>query len=223
MILFVAALIGVVPSTGKQESLPRRERIRENVREILSSAEYDTGEGKKKGFDPIEWILRKIQELLASIADLGARSPALYWIALAVCAILLGVILGYAGRGLFRTLRAARSREPAASKGSRPDDPHALLRNAEEAAARGRFTEAIRLCHRAALLGMDRRRIVRFQESLTTGDYRRQLASHPRERGGYESLARIFEPAFFGKAPTGAAEFQTCRRTALELAQDSGP
>ncbi len=223
MIRIALPLLLLAPqaAAAAQDGLPERPAVKERLREILSSGEYATGDGTR-AFSLAEWLQEKIRRFLASLARLGAEAPVLYWTIFAVLVFILLLIFAHAGTVVWRALRAARA-GPAGDVPGRPgrkEDPRALLERAAAEAARGRTTEAIRLCHRAALLALDRRGLIRYQESLTSGDYRRQLQPHPRQRSSFDGLVRIYEPAFFGRAPVGPAEFEECRRRALEMAPE---
>lgn len=201
------------------DDLPSSAEIRRGLESILSSGEYDTGEGGNAGRTFLQWLGEKIQSLLRSLEVLGQSDPLLYWLLLAGCLVVLGLIFLHAGVVLTRALRAARSTGPREPAGREPgrDDPAAILARAREEASQARFEGAVRLCHRAALLGLDRRGLVRFHESLTTGDYARQLRGHPPDRERFESLARVYEPAFFGRVAVGGKEASDCLALAGRL------
>jgi len=205
-----------------QEALPSGPEIHRNLERILSSGDYETS---RPDADPAAtfWsrVLRKIGELLRGLTFLGDSSPTLFWMILGVCLLILAAIFAHGGVILARSLRAGRAREfrPDAQSG-RAEEWGAILERAAEEAREGRFTEAIRLCHRGALLGLDRRGLVRFHESYTSGDYRRQLQERVRERQLFDGLARVFEPAFFGRIPAGQPEYTESNRLARALAQE---
>jgi hypothetical protein len=215
-LLALALLSG--PASGQE--LPEGPEVRGALEDILSSGEYDTSRPGASQISVWEWILRQIRKLLSSLAGLGQASPLLFWLILASCLVILAAIFAHGAYVLVGALRAARARTALTPEGAavRFDDPQALLERARKAAAEGRYTEAVRLCHRAALLGMDRRGLVRFHESFTCGDYRRQLRGHTRERASFDALARVYEPAYFGKVPVGKAEFAECARVSGALA-----
>lgn len=136
----------------------------------------------------------------------------------AICIIVCVILLVLAIRKLMG-LKRVKKEKPDEKKPKavlEPSEPRTLLEMADAEASRSRYVEAIRLCHRAALLGLDRRRVVKFHESFTNGEYRRQLAQSP-ERGTFESLAGRFELAYFGRVPAGDGEFRECRRAAQAL------
>jgi hypothetical protein len=206
-----------------QEPPPSGGQVQQNLHRILSSGEYETG---RPGEDPMgsfwEWLFGKIDRVFRGLSALGQASPAVFWLILVVCLGLLVAIFAHGGVILVRSLRAARvGGAVEEADGSRQENGATLLDRAQEEARRGRFTEAIRCCHRAALLGLDRRGLVRFHESLTSGDYRRQLERRPREKRAFEALARVYEPAFFGGIPAGEPDYSESLRLARVLAEET--
>ncbi len=223
ILLAVGVLLAAVPSIADAQAVrPGREEIRKNLERILSSGEYETDRPKGSVRETIwGWILRKAREMLGSLADLGRASPGIFWLILIACLATLAAIFVHGGVVLVRALRASRvGAKPGLSKGrSRGDDADELFDRAEEAARESRFIEAIRLCHRAALMGLDRRGLLRFQECLTSGDYRAQLQGKGSERSLFDDLTRVYEPAFFGKETAGGKEYSESRRLARLLAE----
>ncbi len=206
-----------------QDALPEGAEIRQRLDRILASPEFATDVPGKRNTDILQSILRWLQETLGSLVRLGQESPLFLWLVLIACAVILGAILLHAGIVLSRALRESR-----AGAGERPvtyaagaEDPVDLLQRARHEAAQGRSAEAARLSHRASVAGLGRRGLLRLQETLTTGDCRRQLAASPRDREAFDSLARIYEPAWFGKAPVNPAELDRCFDLAARLVRGS--
>lgn len=201
------------------QDLPDGRVVRERLDRILASPDYDTGESNAKRGSVLEWILRKIGELFGALRSLGERSPAVVWTVLAVCFALLALIFLHGAVVLGRALRASRAggafRHDGPAAG--PGDPRELLERARAAAREGRREDALRLTHRAALLGLDRRGVLRFQESLTNGDYRRQLRGRPLESETFDALVRLHEPACFGKRPVAEGDVENGLRLASAL------
>lgn len=218
--LAVALLLAAphAPSLVEGQDLPDERVVRERLERVLASPDYDSGEPGARAETVLQWILRKIAGAFRGLSGLGEISPFLFWLVIAVCvAILLAVFL-HGALIVSRALRAARARDiPRDAAPAGPDDPRELLERARAAARQGRRDEALRLAHRAALLGLDRRGLLRFQESFTNGDYRRQLRSKPREGETFEALVRLHEPVCFGKRPAADAEVEQGVRLASLL------
>jgi len=214
----------LLPALAQDKQDPARDpgRVKRTLDRILSSPEFETELPKIDAKETIwRWISRKLAELFDAVSNLGNMAPGIYWAVMTILLAILGGILVHGGVVVLRALRASRARAgPAPRKNTRAEDADALLARAAKAAEQGQFTEAIRLCHRAALMGLDRRGFVRFQESLTSGDYRGQLRSHDAERSVFLELTGIYEPAYFGKAVAGDAEYAESLRLARRLAQE---
>lgn len=212
--LVAAALL---PLLDVQE-LPDNRVVRESLERVLASPDYDSGEGRAAKESIVQWLVRKLKELLHSLGGLGEAAPAVFWTVMILLLGLLAAIFLHGAVVLGRALKASRAggrlRElPVAG----PGDPRELLERARAAAREGRREEALRLSHRAALLGLDRRGVLRFQESLTNGDYRRQLRAQPREGEAFDALVRLHEPACFGRRPPGELEVEDGLRLAAAL------
>lgn len=217
------ALLFLLPLTAvAQERVRDQAEIRKTLDRILSSPEFETRQPKPDASQTFwSWIARKLGELFELASNLGTAAPAVFWTILIVCVLALTAIFAHGGVILVRALRASRHRKLDTPLGKKPDgDASLLLARACKAVELGQFTEAIRLCHRAALMGLDRRGLIRFQECLTSGDYRGQLHSREAERALFVSLTRIYEPAYFGKAASSGADASASLDLARKLAQE---
>jgi hypothetical protein len=210
---------------SSQEAARRAGEVRKNLERILASPEYGIEKPDVNAKETIwRWIARKLGELFDMVTNMGAVSPPVFWSILTVLLIILAGFLLHGGVIVLRALRASRTRAgPAPRKRALAEDADTLLARAATAAEAGQFTEAIRLCHRAALVALDRRGFVRFQECLTSGDYRSQLRTHDAERSIFVELTRIYEPAYFGKAAAGRDDYAASIRLARQLARESAP
>lgn len=217
------SLVFLTLVSAPAQDAPDRREVRRLVEDILSSGEYDTSGPEETQDEPKS---RERKRSGQGGPSEGIPIPPIFeWILYGVCIAALAAILAFVTRSLVR-MRGARPKEEKAETAdapATPDEPEALLARAEAEAARGRHVEAIRFCHRAALLGMDRRRLLRFQEWLTCGDYRRSLGSHPAEGERYDVLAGVFERAYFGRTAVGDAEYRKCRLNAETLAREAAP
>ncbi|GEM_PF-5834451 len=204
------------------QEAPDRDRVRRTTEKILSSEEYDSsGEEKQEKEASRRRCSSESGKEGAGVPMVSA--PVVEGLLYVLCAVGCGLVLAFAIRAIVRLRRGAKSTKEEAGKKapSEPDVPEALLSMADEEAGREQFLEAIRLCHRAALLGLDRRRVVRFHESYTNGDYRRQLRARETDRPPFESLAGIFERVYFGRFPAAGTDFRECRRAADSLIREA--
>lgn len=86
-----------------------------------------------------------------------------------------------------------------------------------QAAARGDFTEGIRLLTIGAMLLLEQHRVMNFQDTLTNGEYLRSLL---RERSLYSMFKEpmgLFDLLIYGLRQPGEVEFEKFRKFYLEL------
>lgn len=203
------------------QDLPEGAELRRRLDRILASPEYSTDLPAGGGDGFLQAIGRWIAKAFGSLARLGEASPFFFWLILIACILVLLAIFLHAGIVLSRAIRESR----AAAGGKDLDlprgaeDPQDLLRRAREDARQGRLAEAARLSHRASVVGLGRRGLLRLHDTLTSGDCRRQLANHPAERTSFDALVRIYEPAWFGKLPVAVADVEACLKLADRLVQ----
>jgi len=136
---------------------------------------------------PFEGILRWLGDRLQPVADLfddisgwipGGRPVALLLLSALVLLAALGLARGSIRRRTSAAARVARARAPTR------EDPAALERDAERAAAAGEWERAVRLRFRAGLLRLDARELIEYRPSLTTGEVADAVGSPTFERVG---------------------------------------
>ncbi len=205
-------------AAGDGAPLPDGVEVRRRLESILASGEYATGPEGDATPLLAEWFFRKLRAFFDAMGRLGVEAPVLFWALLVGCLAVLAAIVAHAGVVLVGALRAARAPPRAGGGEEAPsEDPSAVLARGRDEAGRGAYAEALRLVHRAALLGLERRGLVRFRESLTSGDFLLQLRKAPRERTAFESLRRVYEPAVFGRIPVDRPACERCLRLAEAL------
>jgi hypothetical protein len=152
------------------------ERARELAHEILQDGRYQ-GVGLPRPLQgPVDWIESRLEELIGWVDTLGADAPGgtpVVWSLFAFGVLLVAFALAATTirRRAVVIERARRAALPAA------DDPRALERDAERAERAGEWERAVRLRFRAGLLRLDRRRVLAYRPSLTTGEVARAVGS----------------------------------------------
>lgn len=157
----------------------------------------------------IAWILRVMQALLGSLAGATFGKPIVGTIfaaaIIAIAAIAIGVVLFRIARRVSFAPKAAPSLGDALPAGQ---TSAACLADAQDAAARGRYAQAIALLYRASLLLLDEAERVPFDPAMTAGEYRRvvrrraAIAADP-----FDRLARGFVRAAFGEQASRGADW----------------
>jgi hypothetical protein len=147
---------------------------RQQAAEILDDRRF-TGTGIPRPFEgPIAWLGDRIRPILAWLNDRGSSvpgGPLAMWIALSALVLLAaGTITSTTIRR--RALAIERRRTAAAPEA---ENPAALERAADEAERDGDWERAVRLRFRAGLLRLDRRRVLTYRPSLTTGEVARAV------------------------------------------------
>jgi hypothetical protein len=161
---------------------------------VLDDARYH-GAGLPRPLEkPLAWLSDRLEPLIDRINDLGGDvpgGPPLVWTLLAILVLLLASTVTSTS---IRRRAIAIERDRAASLPA-VDNPQALERAAGEAEREGHWERAVRLRFRAGLLRLDRRKVLVYQPSLTTGEVARTL----KEPAFDEVGARFDEIAYGGR------------------------
>ena len=186
-----------VPEPSTQESNERAD-------EILAEARFQ--EPPKSILDRVlEWIVEQLDKI--SIPGLGAGagggSQIVVWI----------FVAALVGLAIFLVSRLRLTGRP------RDDDPdfivdaevarseHEWLSEAERYEAAGQWKQALRCRFRALVSALIERGVVRDIPGRTTGEYRVEVTRNaPAVAGSFAGAAELFERAWYGDEPTGAAE-----------------
>jgi hypothetical protein len=157
---------------GQQEGSPAADRQR--AAEVLDDRRFKGAKLPQPLKKPLQWLGDRIEPIATWINDRGTSVPggpiALWMILAALVVIATGSITGTTIRR--RALAIERARAAALPEA---DDPHALERTADRAQQDGDFERAVRLRFRAGLLRLDRRHVLTYRPSLTTGEVARAI------------------------------------------------
>lgn len=218
--LLALCWLSMTPAAAQAQS--RAEKVRAEVREILSSPEFRVTPPEPSYFDrALKRIGELIDELFERIGRLfglrggHAGGNIAFWIILIGLIIGMGLLATYALRRL-ETRKTVKA--PEATKveedpdSSQPEDWLAL---AQSFAARGDFRRAYRAMFRALLLRLDSGGLIRFDPSRTNGEYVRSLRSNERIYRIFRPAADGFDILWYGRRPAVEQDFQSCR-TAYE-------
>jgi uncharacterized protein DUF4129 len=187
-----ARLIAALAS-GPPEQAPADARA--EAREVLDDARFK-GAGLPRPLEkPLAWLSDRIQPILDRVNDLGGSvpgGPPVVWTLLAILVLLLASMITSTS---IRRRATAIERARAAAV-PEADDPHALERSAAEAEHEGQWERAVRLRFRAGLLRLDRRKVLVYRPSLTTGEVARTIKVPAFDEVG----SRFDEIAYGGRA-----------------------
>jgi hypothetical protein len=176
------------------------DEVHRTVEEVLSRQEYLDAQPsllQRAWAWLVEQFFRLVGELLASNAG--------SWLGLAIFVVVLLALVGLAiwlARGL--------SRDPARQAGTHDEPgrgPEAWLADAERLESEGDWRQGLRCRYRALVATLDDRGVVEEVPGTTTGAYRRQVSdAAPGAAGAFAAATELFEHAWYGNRPIGAAE-----------------
>ena len=201
----IAAGVGAAEApAGAAE--PRREAQR-----VLEQRRYHGAELPRPFAGPLGWLGARIEPLREWINDRGVNvpgGPLVLWMVLAA-GVLLAAFTATGTTIRRRALAIERARRAALPA---TDDPRALEREAERAERDGDWERAVRLRFRAGLLRLDRRKVIVYRPSLTTGEVARAVASP-----AFREVGDRFDAIAYGGRPAEQDDAEHARRGWAEV------
>jgi len=220
----VAVREGLSGASG-DELARRAELLAASVRAVEGSPAEDRrraqavlAERRFKGADvprplaaALEWLGDQLEPLIDFFDDLGSDAPippVLLWMALAVLVVLAAgsITTTTISRRAVAIERARAAALPAT------EDPNALERAAERAERDRDWERAVRLRFLAGLLRLDRRRVIEYRPSLTTGEVARAVASP-----AFDEVGARFDSIAYGGRPAERDDAEHARRGWAEV------
>jgi uncharacterized protein DUF4129 len=213
----VAALLAAPPAAPVlAQGGPDASEARAHAREILEERRF-RGSGVPRPFAGIlRWLGDRLQPVSDLIDDISGWTPGgrpVVFLVLSALVLLaaLGLARGSIRRRASAAARAARARAPTR------EDPEALERDAERAAANGEWETAVRLRFRAGLLRLDARELIEYRPSLTTGEVAVAVDSPTFERVGAD-----FDAIAYGGRPAGEQDEAASREGWQRVLSEAG-
>ena len=217
MVAVVAAvLLCAPPASAPAQGGPDAAEARAQAREILEERRF-RGSGVPRPFAGVlRWLGDRLQPLTDLIDDVSSWTPG----GRPVVGIVLSALVLLAALGLARG--SIRRRASAAARSDRPraparEDPAALERDADRAAANGEWETAVRLRFRAGLLRLDARALIEYRPSLTTGEVAAAVGSRTFERVGAD-----FDAIAYGGRPAGERDEAASREGWQRVLSEAG-
>jgi hypothetical protein len=205
-----AGLIAASVEAADDEAPPAAEQRRQ-AQELLDERRFHGAELPRPLQGPFEWLGDRIEPAIEWINDRGARvpgGPIVLWTILAA-----GVLLAAATLTSTTIRRRALAIERARAAALPPtDDPRALEREAERAERESDWERAVRLRMRAGLLRLDRRNVIVYRPSLTTGEVARTLRSP-----AFSEVGERFDAIAYGGRPAERDDAEHARRAWAEV------
>jgi hypothetical protein len=176
------------------------------AQEILEERRFNGADVPRPFAGALEWLGDRLQPIADRLDDLGGDvpgGPLVLWMALAALVI---VAAGAIASATIRRRAVAIERARAAALPV-AEDAHALEREADRAERDGDWERAVRLRFRAGLLRLDRRHVIEYRPSLTTGEVARAVGSP-----AFREVGERFDAIAYGGRPAGRDDAEHARR-----------
>ncbi len=161
------------------------------------------------------WLRDAFGRLLPDGFDASGSGPVVIWVVSAVllaatiaCAVHVALLVRQRWR--VRIVRGNAAEAIAAGPSATAEQ---WLRQADDAAARGRWREAALALYPALVLKLDRQGALRYDRSKTPGEYRRETRRNGDAHRLLDGFLRGWEPVAFGGQPLDSTGYATLRRT----------
>jgi uncharacterized protein DUF4129 len=188
--------------------------VHDTLAAIMRQGAYQRAQTRSFADRIMSWIAEQLQWLFAGVRAIpGGKYIALIAAILLVVVVIARLILGARGDDEeFARARASRQAKVYT-------DP---WREAERAAAEGRFTDAAHALNAAVIQRVTRRERLRFHTSKTHGDYARELrATHSSAYGPFREFGRLYDRVIYGRGECDGPTYATLLERAYPLlAQD---
>jgi uncharacterized protein DUF4129 len=189
---------------GADAAAPGPARAR--AHDILDDTRYQGAGLPRPLAKPFAWVSDRIEAIGAWLHDRGGSfpgGPTIFWtvLSLALIAGASTITTTTIRRRAIAIERAQRAALPAT------DDPHALEREADRAQRGGDDERAVRLRFRAGLLRLDRRKVLTYRPSLTTGEVARAI-----DAPAFADVGTRFDEIAYGGRPAERDDAEAAER-----------
>jgi len=184
----------------------------QRLQDILARPEYQRHESQSwwdQLLMPLWDLLRFVVErLVVGIVNAGTgRQGSIGFVVLAICALLIAVAAVY----LVRALRIAVRRDTTVrthSLAERRERSERLWQTAQQLAAAGQWSDAVRAVYLSALYALDERAILHVETSLTNREHVRELNRiHPDLAPSFADVVESYDRLRYGRDPITAQAF----------------
>jgi hypothetical protein len=207
----VAALALAAPASAPAQDATSAAEARREAREILDERRFNGADLPRPFAGPLEWLGDRLEPVLDWFDDLGQDVPGGPF---ALWLVLAGLVILLAGTVTSTTIRRRAIAIERARAAALPatEDPHALERAADRAERDGDWELAVRLRFRAGLLRLDRRRVIVYRPSLTTGEVARAVSSP-----AFSEVGERFDAIAYGGRQAEREDAEHARRGWAEV------
>lgn len=233
LLLLVGPFVRVEAQAPRQSS-HRAAEVKQHVREVLSSHDFDGLRQKNEGMEAFnKWVreqLQKLQNMLSGRRGGGMALPGfgteiLSYLILVVLIVAVAYVIAYVIKNLAFGGRTREGKkklmvaniEELEEAGSVDFDE--WLAAARQHAAQGDYRRAYRAVFVAMLLRMDRYGAIEYKKSRTNGEYLRALRKNPTLFQLMQPAANAFDARWYGHIPATEADYRSCLTTFEQAAK----
>jgi Domain of unknown function (DUF4129) len=187
------------------------EEARRQAQEILDEPRFEGAEVPRPFAGALEWLGDRLQPIADWLEELGTQAPGG---PIALWLVLAGLVVLAAGTITSTTIRRRAIAIERARAAALPAtaDPRALERDADRAERDGDWERAVRLRFRAGLLRLDRRHVIEYRPSLTTGEVARAVRSR-----AFTEVGERFDAIAYGGRRAERQDAEHARRGWAEV------
>jgi len=190
---------------------PDAEAVRQAAREILAGSRFKRGQTLSELL--AEWLGRLLERI--SLAGLGEAGQTIGWILYVLMWGVLALLLLLVIRAIWRHVRGRQRRQGVPSEATahfrslRAKSYEELCELMRQRLAQGQVRVAIGLLMAALLCWLDQRKVVRWEQGKTHGEYAREFAGGPTGRSDFRKLVRAVDERIYSGAACSAGDVQT--------------
>ncbi len=202
---FPLPLVSIGAST-----LPEPDVIRRTADEVVRRPEFQLE--PTRDWSPVwRWLWGLIEPILRFFSHLWDISPVLAVVVVIVLTVVLIALIAHIMYAFARAISGGRSLAGTSAIHRRKIDPVQLEAEADEAARRRDYIEAVRLLFRAALLRLEQRQNREPRPGVTNREYLRRY----RESAVFEALRQfvdVIDAKWYGYGTCDAEDYDRCRQ-----------
>lgn len=204
--------------------LPAHAAERNAMNKVLASRDFRNLEQPTPRDTAMERVGNAINRFFDRIAKFGARSP---WIGLLFkwgffAAVCVGLVWGLIQLERRWRIRLVPEQDAPAPDAASARDWQLWLEDAQNAAAAGRWREAVHFIYWAAISRLESMRLWPADRARTPREYLALVAEEDPRKAGLGTLTRSFEHIWYGGRDAGEGDYRAAERTATALISGSG-
>jgi hypothetical protein len=204
-----------IPSAASALPSPRPDDIHRTSREVFQRPEFQDSDQPNAG----SWIARQIASFFRWLGGLYDGARALFWLILLGCIVLLiGMValIVFQVRGAF-AVGGKRRRQDMVRAGRYLRSAQFRV-SADERAAAGDFTEAVRFLFLALVYRFDERGRISFHKEYTNREYLDLMSDSVRD--ALRLLVDVLDDHWYGQRPSGRQQYESCLAVYEQLATE---